>query len=175
MPNDHESLHDVPGNEPDVDVGRVRAILLLGGVPFDDLDDAVQQVRLKLVESLGTPGNPGGVRNVEGWAAVVASRVAVDWHRTRTRDRGLRERLVARFERTSTGLSEDDRILTLSVADGLQALTPVQREVLVLRYYVDLPVSEIAEHLGVADGTVKSRLNSAVAALRTRLRDEEVI
>jgi RNA polymerase sigma-70 factor (ECF subfamily) len=33
------------------DVELVRAVLLLGGVPWGELDDGVQQVRLKLLET----------------------------------------------------------------------------------------------------------------------------
>ncbi|WP_419998838.1 hypothetical protein [Streptomyces boninensis] len=63
-------------------VGRVRGILALGGVPWDQLDDGVQQVQLKLLEARRREP----IRNEDAWTAVVASRVAADWHRSRTRD-----------------------------------------------------------------------------------------
>jgi RNA polymerase sigma factor (sigma-70 family) len=40
-----------------------------------------------------------------------------------------------------------------------------QREVIVLRFYEDLPVSEIATVLKVSPGSVSSALNRALAAL----------
>lgn len=43
------------------------------------------------------------------------------------------------------------------------------RQVLTLRYLVDMQVSEIATLLGVAEGTVKSRIYRALGALRKRL------
>lgn len=49
---------------------------------------------------------------------------------------------------------------------ALDRLTPVQRVVIVQRYYLDLSESEMAGLLGCPPGTVKSRLNSA----RTKLR-----
>ncbi|MDN5856417.1 MAG: sigma-70 family RNA polymerase sigma factor [Actinomycetia bacterium] len=177
MPDGLESAPKVAGSALDaIEVGRVRAILLLGGVSFDDIDDAVQQVRLKLLESRVPSTTTAPVRNIDGWTAVVATRVAIDWHRTEARDRGLRERLAARWTNgPPAGQTEDDRALALSVADGLRDLTPVQREVLILRYYADLSVRDIATRLQIAEGTVKSRLNSAAASMRIRLRDKEVI
>lgn len=48
----------------------------------------------------------------------------------------------------------------------LRQLTPRQRTVVVLRYYEDLPLAEIADILGVTTGTVKSTLHQALAGLR---------
>nr|WP_275406333.1 sigma factor-like helix-turn-helix DNA-binding protein [Streptomyces cyaneofuscatus] len=51
----------------------------------------------------------------------------------------------------------------------------LQRQMVSLRFYADLPVSTIAELLEIPEGTVKSRLHSTVAALRRRLQEKEVI
>ncbi|KAK1182132.1 sigma-70 family RNA polymerase sigma factor [Streptomyces sp. NBS 14/10] len=163
-----------PLTEPEY-VKRVRAMLVLGGVPWDQLDDGVQQVRLKLLEEQAKPGQPV-IREPMAWLTAVASRVAVDWHRARTRDAGLRERLAARWSRRPPAEHpEEHRVLALTVARGLEGLSAVQRQVLTLRYYADLPVRDIAVLLDVPEGTVKSRLHSAVAALRKQLHDMEVI
>jgi RNA polymerase sigma-70 factor (ECF subfamily) len=151
------------------DTGRVRAVLALGGVPFGELDDGVQQVWLKLLEQQSRPDR-APVRNPAAWAAVVATRVAADWHRGRTRDAGLRERLAARWSRPVAEHPEDARLLALAVAKGLEELPDRQRQVVVLRYYADLPVKDIAEALNIPEGTVKSRLHGAAAVLRTRLQ-----
>ena len=44
-----------------------------------------------------------------------------------------------------------------------------QREVLVLRYYVDLSEADIADALGISRGAVKSHASRGMAALRTAL------
>ena len=48
----------------------------------------------------------------------------------------------------------------------LGSLSPDERIVVVLRYEADLTVPAIAALIGVAEGTVKSRLHHALARLR---------
>ena len=52
---------------------------------------------------------------------------------------------------------------------GFRRLDPDQRAVLVLHYYVGLPVPEVADALGIPVGTAKSRLHRATRALRSAL------
>ncbi|GGU86660.1 RNA polymerase sigma factor [Streptomyces litmocidini] len=155
-------------------VDRVRAILALGGVPHADLQDGVQQVRLKLLEARAEGRE--ALRSPAAWCAVVASNIAMDWHRERRRRERLDERLTALrpWDTTQPG-GEEARVLSLSVAEGLDELPLPQRQVLVLRFYADLPVADIAEALGIPGGTVKSRLHAAVRALRARLHTDEVV
>lgn len=163
---------DSPLDRPEVE-RRVRAVLAMGGVPWGDVEDAVQEVRLRLLEAQTNPGAER-IRNPGAWSSVVASRVAIDWQRSRKRDTGLREKLAARWAERSTAHPQADRDLALIVAEGLERLTALQRQVVVLRFYADLTVRDIAGLLEVAEGTVKSRLHSAVAALRERMDEMEV-
>jgi RNA polymerase sigma-70 factor (ECF subfamily) len=64
----------------------------------------------------------------------------------------------------------DDR-LALDAAFG--ALSPDHRVALVLRYYADLPIDAIANLVGVAPGTVKSRIHVAVDRMRAALAATE--
>lgn len=56
---------------------------------------------------------------------------------------------------------------------ALLRLTPRQRQVLVLRYWLDLDQQAIAETLGIAVGTVKATTNHAMTALRAALPEED--
>jgi RNA polymerase sigma-70 factor (sigma-E family) len=59
------------------------------------------------------------------------------------------------------------------VLDALAELPARQREVLVLRHYLDLSEADIAATLGISRGAVKSHASRGSAALRQRLSLEE--
>ena len=56
---------------------------------------------------------------------------------------------------------------------AINGLTPEHRQVVVLRYFAELTVPEVARASGVQEGTVKSRLHRAHRALRQRLADAQ--
>ncbi|GIG85557.1 DNA-directed RNA polymerase sigma-70 factor [Plantactinospora endophytica] len=61
---------------------------------------------------------------------------------------------------------------TTAVRAALARLKPRQRSVVFLRYYLDLPVDEIASALGCRPGTVKSLLHRSLAVLQEHLDDD---
>ncbi|MFJ2903043.1 sigma-70 family RNA polymerase sigma factor [Streptomyces sp. NPDC087212] len=124
---------------------RVRAVLALGGVPRTDLSDGVQQVRLRLPERAAKGDE--APRDVSAWAAVVASHLAMDWHRAKRRQERIGERLAA-LRQLAHPSGEETSVLSVAVAQGLDELTDQQRQVLVLRFFADLPVRDIAAELG---------------------------
>ena len=67
--------------------------------------------------------------------------------------------------------SDPDRELAMTLTDLLKDLPERQRAVLVLRFWEDLTVPQIAECTGVAEGTIKSQISRALAALRGRLAE----
>ncbi|WP_420133530.1 sigma-70 family RNA polymerase sigma factor [Rhodopseudomonas sp.] len=58
-----------------------------------------------------------------------------------------------------------------SVRDGMNALSPNEKSVLMLSFYENRSHGEIAEHLGLPIGTVKSRIRLAFGKLRAALGD----
>lgn len=66
----------------------------------------------------------------------------------------------------STVLAAEGRA---AVLDALAALPTRQREVLVLRYYLDYSEREIAHALGISPGSVKAHASRGAATLRTSL------
>jgi RNA polymerase sigma-70 factor (sigma-E family) len=65
-----------------------------------------------------------------------------------------------------------DHARRATVLDALRRLPRRQREVLALRYYLDLAESEIADMLGISRGAVKSHASRGAAALRAELAAE---
>lgn len=72
-------------------------------------------------------------------------------------------------EHAALGMDARRRVL-----DAVNALAPDDRAVIACRYFLDLTEAETAALLGVARGTVKSRLYRARERLRPQLLDREV-
>ncbi|MFC3447942.1 SigE family RNA polymerase sigma factor [Amycolatopsis speibonae] len=96
-----------------------------------------------------------------------ARRILVNAFLTGRRKRG-RERVTAEPPERPVrqGHDSDDRI---DLDRVLGDLAPRQRAMVVLRFLEDLPVTEVAKLLGVAEGTVKSQTARGIAALRAVL------
>lgn len=58
------------------------------------------------------------------------------------------------------------------IVRAVRSLSLEHREVVVLRYFADLTVDQIAERTGTASGTVKSRLHYALRRLRDGVADD---
>lgn len=97
----------------------------------------------------------------------------VNRSRSALRHRGVVQRHLARQVEPPTAPGADESVLAdarrRAVLDALQRLPRRQREVLALRYYLDLSEAEIAETLGISRGAVKSHASRGGAALRPLL------
>jgi RNA polymerase sigma-70 factor (ECF subfamily) len=66
-------------------------------------------------------------------------------------------------------IAPENSCLGADLDRALRALTPLHREVVLLRFSDDLSLQQIAEALEIPLGTAKSRLHHAVAAIRQQL------
>lgn len=98
----------------------------------------------------------------EAWVRRVAIRLA-----TRS---STRERLRSMLERQTTvaPATEEPRP---EVIEALRHLSPAQRAAIVLHYYEDLPIDEVADILDCSENTVKSHLHRGRNRLRMLLSD----
>ncbi len=128
-------------------------------------EDAVQEALIRAWQ-LSARGEP--VRALEPWMTVAATNLA----RSRSRkldaeDRALRKVAMNRSGDPPGALGTPaSSILRGDLAWALGQLPPRQVEMVVLHYYGDLTMAEIARRLGVSVGTVKRTLHDARAALR---------
>jgi len=112
---------------------------------------------------------PARATSMRGWLASVARSVARQSRRSERR-RAHRERAVAPREETPSTLDTLQRLETLrDLVDAIHELSERNQEVLLLRYYEDLPPREIARRLGLSIDAAKARLKRALAELRLRL------
>ncbi|HYO41448.1 MAG TPA: SigE family RNA polymerase sigma factor [Nocardioidaceae bacterium] len=99
--------------------------------------------------------------------------VVVNRSRSVLRHRGVESAYTPPVAPDGAG-AEDDVLVSERrgvVLDALRALPDRQREVLALRYYLDLSETEIAATLGISRGAVKSHASRGVAALRSVMED----
>ncbi|MGI5214327.1 RNA polymerase sigma factor [Plantactinospora sp. CA-290183] len=132
-----------------------------------DLTEAQDVVQEAFARALARPRGLADVDNPEAWLRTVAVNVVRRrWRRRQVLDTILRrDRPVARLVEPAPGPERTD------LREALAALPTGYREVVVLHYFADLPVEEVARVLGVPTGTVKSRLSRARTALAARLGD----
>ncbi len=111
------------------------------------------------VQSMAAPG---------AWAHRVAINLANSWFRRRAAERRARLRDRAGLNAMDRGLDMSE---TAAIHAAVAALPRRRREALVLRYYADLPVAEVAALMGCAEGTVGALTHQALATMRTTLSD----
>ena len=93
--------------------------------------------------------------------------------RSALRHRGVQSRHMPTLQRDHPGADVDALAAECrtQVLDALRQLPDRQREVLALRYYLDLSEADIADTLGISRGAVKSHASRGVSALRHLLKD----
>lgn len=130
-----------------------------------DLAEAQDVVQEAMVRALSHWSSVSTYDDPAAWVRRVAWNLATSrWRRLR---RGLELAATGRHEESTPG-PEPDRIAIVGILAGL----PIrQRQAIILHYLDDLPVSEIAELTGAAEGTVKSWLHRARATLAAQLSD----
>lgn len=101
-----------------------------------------------------------------------AFRVGFNLATSRFRRLGAERRARARLGASDVVLPDDT--FAIAVRDAVAALPPRQRSIVVLRYFADLPVAEVAAVVGCAPGTVKSLTHNALRLLRERLELDEL-
>lgn len=105
-----------------------------------------------------------GVQTPTAWLRRAVTRRAVSW---------TRRRIVARRYLADVTLPEQidapDVVDQIRVREALGLLGPKHRAVVFCRYYLDLTEAQTAAELGIAPGTVKSRLSRALHDLEGAL------
>ena len=67
---------------------------------------------------------------------------------------------------------EDDRIMAMDMRQAVDQLQPQSKQLIILKYYEDLTITQISQMLECPDGTIKTRLHKALRELRGLIRKE---
>lgn len=133
----------------------VRSAVLLGCT----LDDAEDLVQVTLIKCLRNWRRVSHMERTDAYVYRVLLNALRDGRARRWHGETPTQELPER------PLPDVDMASGLAMRRALAALTREHREILVLRYYVDLSERDTAEILGVPTGTVKSRTARALTAL----------
>jgi RNA polymerase sigma factor (sigma-70 family) len=105
----------------------------------------------------------------EVWVRRVVANLSVSVFRRKLVEAKMLARMALGYTPALPELSADDAEFWRSV----RSLPRRQAQVITLHYFEDLPVGEVAEILGTAEGTVKKHLYDGRQALARRLELEE--
>jgi RNA polymerase sigma-70 factor (ECF subfamily) len=143
----------------------------------DEAEDLTQEIFIRVYQNLKSFRSESG--SFQSWIMKVGRNLIIDHYR-RTR----RYQQAAGSEEMETMNLRDDKVpnpqrvaeqseAASFVGAGLQALPPELKEAIILRDLEGMAYLEIAELVGIPEGTVKSRINRArleLAKLLTKRR-----
>ena len=156
-----EGDHDAYARLVAGSIGRLNAIARLILRDYALAEDAVQDAYVDAWRSLPGLRDPD---KFQAWLTRLLVRSCQDARR-RARRRVVELPLLSSDQPDVADLQSTFAV-TDQIERGLHGLTVDQRSVIVLTYYLDLPVAEAASVLGIPTGTMKSRLHRAISALR---------
>ena len=152
--------------------GRIKAWVMRAGAPAEIAEEIAQETLLTVWRkaSLYDPARA----TVSAWVFTIARNVRIDRLR-----KDMRARQHLQYELIECDQEEPDRpdgLLDAAqrearVRTALESLPEEQVRIVRLSFFDGRPHSEIAEHLGIPLGTVKSRLRLAMGRLRQSLGD----
>ena len=135
--------------------------ILLARVPWDEVDDLVQDVFLVAFKRINTLREAGAFG---GWLAMITRNRAVDFHRRKRETEELPENLAQRSS-VDPEVAEALRLI--------RTMPEAYRETLVLRLVEGMTGPEIAERTGLTPASVRVNLHRGMKQLREKLGMEK--
>jgi RNA polymerase sigma-70 factor (sigma-E family) len=136
---------------------RCLRAAVAGGMRSDLAEEAVAEAFARAWARWGTVRTH---RSPAAWVLRTAVNADISWWRKRRREV---------FSETTTDGAVVQHEGPVELVEAISHLPPRQREVVVLRYLLDLDTATTAAQLGIATGTVTAHLHHALAALRDQL------
>lgn len=145
-------------------------------VPPAEVEDLAQDTFLRAFRKLASLRDPA---SFSAWLLGIASHVCVDWHRARRHSASLDDAGASgplagatvphRTPPAAPDAEAERQEAARLLLESLDHLPEAYRVTVVLKHMDGLSCQEIAERLGLAIGTVTSRLARAYKLLRERL------
>ncbi len=114
---------------------------------------------------------------LESWVYRIAANCCRDWLRKKKRDKSVSMEPLREqgFDPADTSPGTEDQVVAKDerqrLREAISQLPDDQREALILTQLEKIPYEEVAQSLGISEGTVKSRVNRAKARLKEILSE----
>ena len=138
----------------------VRTVFLITG-DRQEAEDLAQEAFARAFERWNTVA---ALDRPEAWVQRVAANLAVSWWR--------RAMVRRRAPVAAPEFVEAPELPDLELRQAILQLSPAQRAAIVLRFYADRSIEDVAETLGKRPGTVRALTAQGVARLRVLLGNE---
>lgn len=129
-------------------------------------DDALDIVQESIYKALNSVGKIENIQYIKTWFYRILINTALDFIRKNNR--------ISYFDDMDFNAdSKEDKYENFDLQNALDNLPPQYKTIIILRYFEDLKITDIAEILGENVNTIKTRLYSGLKKLRIELNDEE--
>jgi RNA polymerase sigma-70 factor, ECF subfamily len=126
----------------------------------DDAEDLTEEVFLRCLVNIESYNPKRGP--FKAWAFRIAHNVMMDHHRRR--GRRPQEELKDGMENGSASAAEklEEKERTLAIRATLEELNPIQRQVIIMKYFAEMNNAEVARALGKGEGAVNALQHRAL-------------
>lgn len=130
-----------------------------------DALDIVQDSIQKALTNLHTLQDQAQIKS---WFYTIVVRTSIDFLRRHKRITSIADEAVLSISEQVNDVYEDS-----DLHNALDQLPDIYREVIILRYFEDLKIGDVAKALDINTNTVKSRLYKALKILKIELQEHE--
>ena len=154
---------------------RIFGYLLRSVRNYEDAEELTLEVFFKAYRALGA-WEPKA--KFSTWLYTIASNLSIDYHRAKSRkpvymledEEIIENRLIATDISSNPEKNLEDKERGRLIREAVDELSAKQKTVFMLARYEGMQIKEVAETLGMAEGTVKIHLHRAIKKLQTLLR-----
>lgn len=129
----------------------------------DDALDIVQESIYKAISSINSLKNPNYIRT---WFYRIVINTSLDFLRKREKVIVVDEEILSNYDSSTTDIYQD-----IDLQRALENLPDDYRTIIILRFFEDLKIEEIAEILDQNVNSVKTRLYKTLKKLRIEMKD----
>jgi RNA polymerase sigma-70 factor (ECF subfamily) len=150
-------------------VDRVNRICYRIVLDPSHLQDCVQEVWLKVFRNIDRFQCS---KSFAGWLNAVTANTAIDYYRKWIRHEnriGSNEIKVVVTDENPGERKLDGALIEQRIREALEKVSVNQRTSFILRYFEEMPITEIAETLGCTEGAVRTHIRRSLLALRSKL------